>query len=131
MVEVVLDEVVLSGLEVEEAGSSLEVVEGAVVSGVDDGSADEVGSAGLEEEEEEEVVEVVGTGSGVVVVGGTSEDSEEEVDEDVDVVSGGSEEEVSDVISGRILVTAALWAATAVNSRAWMKNERLDRRMAE
>jgi hypothetical protein len=57
------------------------------------------------------------------------------VEDDVEVVSGtDSEVEVEDevvpvVVSCRLVEIPALWAATAVNSRAWMKNERLERRI--
>lgn len=130
-VVVLLDEVVLSllafGVEV---GSVLEVVEGTVDSAVEEGSAEVVGSVAEEGAVEvEEVVVVVGS----AVVLGSVEVSLEvvEVDEVVDVVSGTEEEDevVSLVISDTMLERPALWAATAVNSRAWMKNERLERRM--
>lgn len=129
-VVVLLDEVVLSllafGVEV---GSVLEVVEGTVDSAVEEGSAEVVGSVAEEGAVEvEEVVVVVGS----AVVLGSVEVSLEvvEVDEVVDVVSGTEEDEVvSLVISDTMLERPALWAATAVNSRAWMKNERLERRM--
>jgi hypothetical protein len=125
VVLVLLDVVMLSALD-GEVGSVLEVVEETVGSGVLEGSADVVGSAGVEEDE----VEVVGIGSEEVVA--SSEDEElDEVVEVVGVVSGASEVDVEEVVrSLTMLGTPALWAATAVNSRAWRKNERLDRRMA-
>jgi hypothetical protein len=49
-------------------------------------------------------------------------------DEDVDVGSAELDEEVS-LVRFRISETPPLWAATAVNSRAWTMNERLERRM--
>jgi hypothetical protein len=98
----------------------------------------------VEEEEEEDVVgsaAVVGSADGVVeveeveevvcslVVVGSVEVEEVEVDdEDVDVGSAELDEEVS-LVRFRISETPPLWAATAVNSRAWTMNERLERRM--
>jgi hypothetical protein len=128
VVVVLLDEVVLSpsvlGAEV---GSVLGVVEGTVGSGVEEGDAEVVGSVVVGSVVEE--VEVV-VGS-VLVVDSSVEVSLEdvEVDEVVGVVSGASEVEEEVVRSDTMLETPALWAATAVNSRACMKSERLDRRM--
>lgn len=134
-VVVLWDEVVLSlPALVAEVGSVLEVVAATVDSEVEEGSAEVVGSvvesAVVGSVEVEEVV-VVGSD---VVVGSVEVSSEvvEEDDEVVDVVSGASEVEdevVWLVTSDTMLETTALWAATAVNNRAWMKNDRLERRM--
>lgn len=128
---VLLDEVVLSPSELDvEVGSVLEVVEGTVGSGVEEGDAEVVGSVVVGSAVEE--VEVV-VGSLLVVDSSVEVSLEDvEVDEVVGVVSGASEVEeevVSVVRSDTMLETPALWAATAVNSRACMKSERLDRRM--
>lgn len=95
VVVVLWDEVVLSLSElVAEVGSVVEVVEGTVGSGVEEGSADVVGSVvdsvvvGSAEVEESEVV-----GDSDVVVGSAVVSSEVVEDEVVDVVSGASEVE--------------------------------------
>lgn len=102
-------------------------------------SAEVVVSAGAaveeddEVEEVEEVEEVVGSAEvvGASEVVGSAEDVEE-VDDDVEeVVSGASEvvDEVVSLVRSTMLETPALCAATAVNSSAWTKNERLERRI--
>jgi hypothetical protein len=88
------------------------------------GSAEVVGSAD-EVVGVEEVEEVVGS---LEVVGSAEVEEDEDDDEVVGVDSAELDEEVS-LVRFRISETPPLWAATAVNSRAWTMNERLERRM--
>jgi hypothetical protein len=107
-----LDEV--EEVEEEEEEEEDDVVESAEVVG----SADEV--VGVEE-----VEEVVDS---LEVVGSAEVEEDEDDDEVVGVDSAELDEEVS-LGRFRTSETPPLWAATAVNSRAWTKNERLERRM--
>lgn len=112
------------------------VVEAEVWATVESAEVVSAGAAEVVEEVEEvdEVEEVVGSaevvGSSEVV--GASEVVDDVDDDVVEVVSGASEledEVVSLVISETMLERPALCAATAVNSSAWTKNERLEIRI--